>query len=281
MTAELIIGCGAVALYGVAAVLAVANVVRTEAPRPTWVRALPVSATLGALCLGVGLVVHGLRIARFPAFGAFEAASWYALAVTVSYLYVSQRHDVRALAAFLFPYQALLVLLGLFRIAATATIPANLGTSLLGLHVAAAFSGYGLFTIESVVAAAYLLQDHNLKRRNFGAVYRKLPDLETLDRVMFELIGVAFLIFSVSIALGVGLAHVNKWGARWTTDPKVLATGFTWAVYGVLFYLRCSADRHGRKVAWVAVLGFLCVLLAFLGIHLLADSMHNFGFLVP
>ena len=121
MTAELIIGSGAVALYGVAAVLAVANVVRTETPRPAWVRALPVSAALGALCLGVGLVVHGLRIARFPAFGAFEAASWYALAVTVSYLYVSQRHDVRALAAFLFPYQALLVLLGLFRIAATAT----------------------------------------------------------------------------------------------------------------------------------------------------------------
>lgn len=281
MIPELIIGCGAAALYTLAAILAVANVARPEAPSRTALRALTVSASLGALCLGAGLVLHGLRLARFPAFGAFEAASWYAMAVTAAYLYVSQRHEIRALAAFLFPFQALLVLLGLLELTATVSIPANVSTLLLGLHVAAAFTGYGLFTIESVVAAAYLLQDRNLKRRTFGALYRKLPDLETLDRVMFELIGSAFLIFSVSIALGVGLAHANKWGVGWTTDAKVLATAFTWAVYGVLFYLRCSADRHGRKVAWVAVLGFLCVLLAFLGIHLLADSMHNFGFLVP
>ena len=279
MTLELIIGASAGALYALAAVLAVLGVVRTEKPLPTAARALPVTAAAGALCLGAVLILHGLRLEMFPAFGAFEAASWYAMAVTASYLYVSQRYDLRALAAFLFPYQAGLVLLGLLYLTATPIIPANLRTSMLGLHVATAFAGYGLFTIESVVAAAYLLQDRNLKSRNFGPVYRNLPALETLDRVMFELIGPAFFLFSVSIAMGVVLAHVNKWGVRWTTDPKVLATGFTWAVYGLLFHLRRGADRHGRKVAWVAVLGFLCVLLAFLGVHLLAKSMHNFGFL--
>jgi ABC-type transport system involved in cytochrome c biogenesis permease subunit len=281
MTLELIIGSSAAALYLTAAILAVVSVARTTALTRLTAQALPGSAALGALCLGAGLVLHGRRLGMFPAFGAFEAASWYALAVTASYLYVSQRQDIRSLAAFLFPYQAVLVLLGLLQIAAVPAIPVGLRTPMLGLHVATAFAGYGLFTIESVVAAAYLLQDHNLKRREFGLLYRKLPALETLDRVMFDLIGPAFFLFSISIAMGVVLAHVNKWGVRWTTDPKVLATGFTWVVYGMLFHLRRSADRHGRKVAWVAVLGFLCVLLAFLGVHLLADSMHNFGFLVP
>jgi ABC-type uncharacterized transport system permease subunit len=273
------IGASAAALYTVAAILALRSALRTEAPARPAEPAQSAAAALGALCLGVGLVLHGSRLGMFPAFGAFEAASWYAMAVTVSYLLVIQRHDIRALAAFLFPYLAVLVLVALSQIAVTPTIPANLRTAMLGLHVATAFAGYGLFTIESVVAAAYLLQDRNLKRRHFGALFQKLPALDTLDRVMFELIGPAFFLFTVSIAMGVVLAHLNKWGVRWTTDPKVLATGFTWLVYGVLFYLRCSADRHGRKVAWVAVLGFLCILLAFLGVHLLAQSMHNFGFL--
>ena len=279
MIAELMIGASAAALYTVAAILALRSALRTEAPARPAEPAQSAAAALGALCLGVGLVLHGSRLGMFPAFGAFEAASWYAMAVTVSYLLVIQRHDIRALAAFLFPYLAVLVLVALSQIAVTPTIPANLRTAMLGLHVATAFAGYGLFTIESVVAAAYLLQDRNLKRRHFGALFQKLPALDTLDRVMFELIGPAFFLFTVSIAMGVVLAHLNKWGVRWTTDPKVLATGFTWLVYGVLFYLRCSADRHGRKVAWVAVLGFLCILLAFLGVHLLAQSMHNFGFL--
>ena len=240
-------GASAAALYLVAAILAVANVVRAEAPSRPAERALPVSAALGALCLG------GRPCPARP-----------------------PPRDVPGLRGLRGRLLVRPVGDGLVPLRQSAPRPSRPGRLPLpvpsragpprpvpdrrhgdhprrsadvapGSAVGTAFCGYGLFTIESVVAAAYLLQDRNLKRRNFGPVYRNLPALETLDRVMFELIGPAFLLFSVSIAMGVGLAHVNKWGVRWTTDPKVLATGFTWLVYGVLFHLRRGADRHGRR----------------------------------
>jgi ABC-type uncharacterized transport system permease subunit len=279
MTAELLVGAGAVALYGSAALLAIVAAMRPDGPARLAEPALPWSAATGAACLGAGLVLHGLHTGVFPAFGAFRAASWYAIALTAAYLGVSRRHGLRTLGAALFPYLTVLILLGLPQIAASPVVPGNTGTALLGLHVVTAFLGYGLFTLESAVAAAYLWQDRSLKRREFGGLCRKLPALETLDRIMFELIGPAFVLFTISIALGVGLAHANRWGARWTTDPKVLATGFTWLVYGLLFHLRRGADRHGGKVAWVAVLGFASLLVAFVGVHWLTHSMHSFGFL--
>ena len=64
-------------------------------------------------------------------------------------------------------------------------------------------------------------------------------------------------------------------------DAKVMATGAAWAVYGVLLYLRQPARRHGRGLACVALVGFACILVAFLGVHLLTNSVHSFGFSSP
>ncbi len=266
-------------LYAVAAVLAIAHMLH---PCERRERAIMGLATACCVCLLAALAVRGFRTNRFPAFGRFEASAWYALAVTAAYLYVGWRHEVlRTVSAVLFPYVSIIVFLGTTGISAAPDPDPRLQSLLLAFHVLAAFGGYGLFTLTSVLAAAYLVQDRNLRRKHFGSSARCLPSLETLDRVMAELIGPASASFTVSILLGVFLAHVNKWGFQWATDPKVFMTGATWAVYAVLFYMQRSADRHGRRIAYVAVLGFVCVLLAFVGVHLVADSVHDFGLQIP
>ena len=75
--------------------------------------------------------------------------------------------------------------------------------------------------------------------------------------------------------IGVVLTHLNHWGGRWLTDPKIVATVVTWLVYAVLFRLRTAGRRHGREMALVALVGLVCVLFSFLGVHLVAHSIHG------
>ncbi|NOY82185.1 MAG: cytochrome c biogenesis protein CcsA [Kiritimatiellaeota bacterium] len=279
MTVELLLDIVAGGLYAVAAVLAVAHMRKPGKHRE---RAIMVLATVCSICLLAALVLHGFRISRFPVFGRFEASAWYALAITGAYLYVGFRHEIlRTVSAVLFPYVTIIVFLGATAVTANPNPNLQAASPLLALHVIAAFTGYGLFTLESVLAVAYLVQDRSLRRKRFGPLVKRLPSLETLDQVMFELIGPAFGLFTLSIGIGIILAHLNKWGVRWVTDPKVVMTGATWVVYAILFYLQRTAGHHGRRIAYVTVLGFACVLLAFMSVHFVAHGVHNFGFQIP
>ncbi len=269
---ELFLTATAATAFLVAGVLAVIGLVRSHAVRD---RVIVAGTAFGAALVVAALLLRGIRVSRLPAFGQFEAMSWYALALAGSYLYLELKHGVRGIGAFVVPCLALVVIAAL-PAAGSVVVDPGVGGVLLPFHVVAAFVGYGLFTMESVLAAAYLVQDRNLKRKQLGTVFHRLPSLGVLDQLMQELIGAAFLVFSVSIVLGAVLAVGWHKGTQWLTDPKIAATVVTWLVYAVLFSLRVGGHRHGRKVALVALLGLGCVLFSFLGVHLVSDSMHDF-----
>ena len=279
MGAEGVLALTAGGLYAVASCRAVAHM---RATPPTRGKEILTLAGLGAVALLGVLGVRAWSSGRFPAFGGLDAACWYALAVTLTYLYVGVRHEVlRTLSALLLPGLVGVVALGLASAGSGDAPTLRAQSPLLGLHVTCAFAGYGMFTVEGLLAVAYLVQDRSLKRKRLGGLAGRLPALETLDRVMRDLVGPAFLLFTLSIGLGIGLAYANQWGRRWAGDPKVLATGVTWLVFAALYYLRRRADRHGRRMAYVAVLGFACVVAAFLGVHMVTESLHDFGVRFP
>ena len=61
--------------------------------------------------------------------------------------------------------------------------------------------------LAGLLAVGYLIQDRNLKRRAFGGLTSRLPALEAMDRLMSIQVGVAFLMLTVSIVLGVLLVR--------------------------------------------------------------------------
>ena len=146
----------------------------------------------------------------------------------------------------------------------------------LGAHIITAFIGYGLFTLASVLASAYLIQDHNLKQKRFGPVFESLPSLETLESLMIRQIRFAFLMLSISIAMGVVLSHTTGGGEEWFSDPKVAGTMVTWSVYAILLHMRSRSGQHGRRIALVTLIGLLVLLFTFFGVDAITESTHNF-----
>ena len=270
---ELTALCVGMSLYGLASFWSVKGLV---CPAKLRQRVVGVSLAAGSLVFCVMLLVRGVLASRLPVFGRFEALTLYSLVVTGVFLLVSLRHRMRAISALLVPYAMLLLVLGAGGIRETVTLEVSLDPLWLGLHVMAAFIGYALCTLAGVLGLAYVIQDNNLKRKRLGLLFERLPSLETLDHVMATQIGAAFIMLTLSVAFGARLVHLSGGGAEWLRDPKVLSTLATWGIYAVLMHMRTNADRHGKGMAVIALVGLLFVLFSFLGVHVVAESIHGF-----
>ena len=261
-----------VSLCAGAALLAVARLLSREADHERCIQVL-----LGAssLVLGLVLLFRGMHQGHFPAFGRFEVVTFYAVATMIVYVTVAWRHGVQGVSAFVAPYALLLLLSGVS--AAGACQELDLGGHLawLGVHAGTAFVSYALCTLSAMLALVYLIQDQNLKRKNFGLVFERLPSLEALDHLMSRQIGAAFFMLTISLISAVHLVRLRGIGLDWLRDPKTVATLVTWGLYAVLMHMRTSARRHGKGLALVTVLGLGLVLFSFLGIRLISDSLHN------
>lgn len=265
------IGC-----FVVASAMAVAGLLRPH-PFERGDRIVPLLLALGCAPLLAALVLHGAHAGGVPLFNTFDALTIYGLLLTVSALLVLTRQRTQGVMAILAPYVTLLLLAGFPAVGvATGPIPHQVPSAVLILHLSAAFVGYAQFSLAGILALAYLIQDRNFKQRRFGAVFERLPALETLDHLMFRAVGFAFILLTVSLALGVYLVHESGSGHEWLTDPKVVATLATWALYAVLVHMRANAGRHGTRLALMTVVGLAFVLFSMVGVHLVAHSVHGF-----
>lgn len=268
----------AVAVLGVGCYVAssLLAVVSLFGIKPRGERAALALMAVGGIALAGVLVWSGVRAASIPAFNRFDALTCYALTISGAYLLLTAHRYTRGIAGVLIPYATIVILCGVSALGSDAGLPSPAQGPWLVLHVLTAYAAYGVFTLAGINAAVYLMQDSSLKHKRFGVVWERLPSLETLDHLMSRLVGLAFLLFSIAIVTGFILVHASGGADAWFTDPKVGASVATWILLAVLVHMRASADRHGRGVALVTVAGLACMLFAFIGVHLIANSMHTF-----
>lgn len=270
---ETILATAGTVAYGLAALVVIASLIRDGTRRERL--------AVGLLALGAVLVLAVLAIRLFHAGGVpsltrFDALAGYALALSGAYMLLTAYRHTRGIAVILIPYATLVMMYGVGALRMEPGVPPPVQGPWLVFHVLSAYAAYGVFTLAGIHAAAYLVQDNNLKNKRFGRVWERLPSLETLDHLMSRLVGVAFLLFTVSIVLGFALVHRSGGGDEWFTDPKVAATVATWILFAVFVHMRASADRHGRGIALIAVAGLVCLLFAFIGVHWVASTVHDF-----
>lgn len=275
---ECVIAALGLGCYLAAALLAVRALlgIRPRNERTAWV-----CLSAGWLIFAGVLTVRAVQTAAIPAFNCFEALTCYALALSAAYLVLMLTHPLRGIGSFLIPYVTLVLACGLPGMYVNAGPPPAIQNLWLALHVIMAFAAYALLSLASVLAVVYLVQDRNLKHKRLGRVWERLPALETLDHLMGWQLGLGFLLLTGSILLGITQIWRNSGGEEWLTDPKVGATAVTWILFAVLVHMRASAGRHGRNMAVVTVTGLLCLLFAFIGVHLVTHSVHSFVGILP
>lgn len=193
---------------------------------------------------------------------AFSAIAWLALAI---YALSSLRQPVDALNAVMLPFAALAVLLPLI----LPEQPVQLTSSpLLVTHLLLAFLAYALFTIGALHAGVMAVLEKRLHAHAFNSSVTKLPPLLTLEKLLFNIIGVGFVL--LTLALGSGILFSEQvfgkpFSFTYFTQHKTVFALLSWLIYaGLLLGRRIYGWRGRTAIAW-SLSGFGMLVLAYLG----------------
>ncbi len=116
----------------------------------------------------------------------------------------------------------------------------------------------------------------------FGGALRKIItgfniSAETLDEITYKSIAMGFPIFTLGGLIFGAIWADQAWGKYWTWDPKETWSLITWFFYAFYLHSRLMRGWRGKKVAMVAVLGFVAVIFTYLGVNLLLSGLHSYG----
>jgi cytochrome c-type biogenesis protein CcsB len=135
-----------------------------------------------------------------------------------------------------------------------------------------------IISVISVAASAGLI----IMIWRYGGVLKKIitgfkVSSETLDDLTYKSIAIGFPIFTLGGLIFGAIWADQAWGKYWTWDPKETWSLITWFFYAFYLHSRLMRGWKGRKVAAVAVLGFVAVIFTYLGVNLLLSGLHSYG----
>ena len=104
----------------------------------------------------------------------------------------------------------------------------------------------------------------------------RLTLADTLDNISYRVIGLGFPLLTIGIIAG-GVWANEAWGSYWSWDPKETWAFITWLVFAAYLHARITRGWQGRKPAILAAVGFVVVWICYLGVNLLGQGLHSYG----
>jgi cytochrome c-type biogenesis protein CcsB len=242
-----------------------------ERRKVEWARLAIVLNVLGwAAHLGA-IVSRGLAAERWPWGNMYEFLTAIAFAAVTAFLVVLWRFQARFLGAFV--TLAAVVALGVANIwlynSVGPLVPA-LNSYWIAIHVTAAITATGAFTVAAISTVLYLMADRGL------AIADRLPSRELLDRLAHRVIMFAFPIWTFAIIAGAIWAD-SAWGRYWGWDPKEIWSFVTWVIFAGYLHARATAGWKGRKAAVIALIAYGCLLFNFFGVNYMFSGLHSYA----
>jgi len=220
------------------------------------------AAQFGGWFLSGAVVVHlaaiGLACKEFGGLEWFTLRGGIVLTAVLlagTYLLVQRFYHLPSVGAFVTPLTLIILLPTLFgEGGAPGVAPAALRHPAITFHIMTASLGVSLFGLAFGVALMYLLQEREVKGKRFGALFSRLPPLDSLDKLVDRLVRLGFLSFTVASIAGAVIAR-SVWKSAWSWDPQQVSTLLIWLLYGGMVQAR-HLGWHGRRYALLTVFGF-------------------------
>jgi cytochrome c-type biogenesis protein CcsB len=229
----------------------------------------------GFLSHTLGLLLLAGHIRQMPVTTLPQTFSLFAWAVVGSYLAFQLKFNIRILGTFVSPLAVIFMLLS-SAIPSRAIPSSQLFKSVwLTFHVATMFIGMAIFALAFCAGIMYLLQERQIKSKNFGLLYRRLPSLEVLDSLNYVCLTFGFPLITIGLISGFVYAGA-VWRSFWHWDPKEILSVVTWLIYAVLLHERLAVGWRGRRAAIMAIIGFSVILVTFVGTSVVLKVHHSF-----
>ena len=106
----------------------------------------------------------------------------------------------------------------------------------------------------------------------------KIKLAQTLDHLSYRILGLGFPFLTIGILSGAVWAN-EAWGSYWSWDPKETWALLTWLVFAIYLHTRFSKGWNGKKPAMIASFGFFVVWICYLGVNLMGEGLHSYGWI--
>jgi cytochrome c-type biogenesis protein CcsB len=265
-------------VYGAAAVFYIAaGVFKKSLPAKlaAWI------ALIGVIGNSAGIIMrwvesYKMGIGHAPLSNMYESLVFFSWTVVVIYLVIERSYKTSVIGAFATPIAFLSM--------AYASLSPNVNDKIQPLipalksnwliaHVFTCFLGYAGFAIAFATSIMYLLKQTDPDGKTGLLAY--FPDAKILDDLTHQLVMFGFLFLSIGIITGAVWAN-SAWGTYWSWDPKETWSLITWFIYATLLHARMMRGWHGKRIAYLSIIGFLAVLFTYFGVNYL-PGLHSYG----
>jgi ABC-type uncharacterized transport system permease subunit len=235
----------------------------------------PSRATWGFWLLPAALLLHAWAVVQDTAtahgldFSLLNAISLVGALLAVVAWASGLLRTVPAIGAIILPLAATAVLLPALRRAFPGALresaPFRLrGESLAALHVAVALVSYAMFLVAGELALVVMGLERRLRHSLLDPSSATVPPLLTLERFLFRLVTVGFVLLTVTLASGM-LFTEQLFGKPLTFTHKSVFSVLGWITFGALLWGRWRYGWRGRVALRWIIAGSLFVFLAYLG----------------
>ena len=265
-------------IYGLAAFLYIVS----------WVFKKPLSGRLAfwAALIGVagntaGIIMrwvesYRLGIGHAPLSNMYESLVFFSWTIVIIYLVIERQYKNAVIGAFATPLAFLAM--------AYASMSPNVSDRIQPLipalksnwliaHVITCFLGYAGFAIAFAISFMYLFKQRDVEGKSSLLSY--FPKPRVLDELTHQMVMFGFLFLSIGIITGAVWAN-SAWGSYWTWDPKETWSLITWFIYATLLHARMMRGWYGKRIAYLAIIGFMAVIFTYFGVNYL-PGLHSYG----
>lgn len=235
-----------------------------QAPEPStrqgleaWERsALLVPLALHGWVLYQGVFAHELHFGFAP---ALSVMMWLGVAI---YWIESFFYNLEGMQPLVLPLAAVAVPLPAI-FPGLASSVAHAQAFEFKLHLGLAMVAYSLFVIALLHATLMAVAERQLHGKG-SLLISNLPPLLTLEKLLFRVIGAAFVFLTLTLATGIVFSE-TLFGRPLRADHKTVFAVLSWLTFGLLLAGRALYGWRGRTAVRWTLTGFLMLLLAYVG----------------
>jgi len=249
------------------------------AGRARWVGWAVILLGAGAVLHAMDLAARGLQAGNIPVTNFAESLSFLAWVTALAALILIVRLRMAVIGSYAAPaITVAMVVSTAMETQGRLVLPAPLRSVWLPIHVSLAIVGYAMFILAASVSLVYLAYESRLKaKRPIRSDAERMPSLEKLDRINYDLLVWGFVMLSAAIVTGAIWADAT-WGHFWSWEPKESWSLVIWILYAALLESRLTVGWRGRRAAALTIVVFAVLVSSFVGVSLVFPGKHGGSF---
>ncbi|HEY5649213.1 MAG TPA: cytochrome c biogenesis protein CcsA [Nitrospiria bacterium] len=205
-----------------------------------------------------------------------DAMVFFAWALVLVFLVVEYRFRIHILGSFVLPLALISLLSVSIFPAPVSSGEGELKMAWVYVHTAMALLGAVAFAVASLAGIMYLIQERLLKSKRLNDLYNKLPSLDILDDLNRRAVMLGFGLLTLGIIIGAWGAGGGAGSFLTSWDPRKILTLVIWGFYLVVLHGRITMGWRAKRAAYLAIFGFVCVIVSFVGVDLIWKGEHAF-----